>query len=123
MAIYYKPVSDNEDLKILAVLIFALTSYYEQLKDYNNLRNASLESISHFFDPYKGLRDGKWLQIKGWLVILDAAVKIKLSINSYTKKNKSRSSCFKNRVWPEGLELFFVRKDRYGNKKHYFSGG
>ncbi|MDP7536291.1 MAG: inorganic diphosphatase [Methylococcales bacterium] len=76
----------GRDPKILAVPIAALTSYYNKIKDFNDLPKASLDTISHFFEHYKDLEEGKWVRIDGWLGQNSAADEINLSIQSYNKQ-------------------------------------
>jgi len=57
----------GKDPKILAVPIVSLTSYYNQVNDFHDLPRASLDTISHFFEHYKDLEEGKWVRIDGWL--------------------------------------------------------
>jgi len=78
----------GRDPKILAVPIAALTSYYNKIKDVNDLPKASLDMISHFFEHYKDLEEGKWVRIDGWLGQDFAAAEINVSIQSYNKQQQ-----------------------------------
>ena len=78
----------GRDPKILAVPIAALTSYYNKIKDANDLPKASLDMISHFFEHYKDLEEGKWVRIDGWLGQDFAAAEINVSIQSYIKQQQ-----------------------------------
>jgi inorganic pyrophosphatase len=78
----------GRDPKILAVPIAALTSYYNKIKDVNDLPKASLDMISHFFEHYKDLEEGKWVRIDGWLGQGFAAAEINVSIQSYNKQQQ-----------------------------------
>ena len=78
----------GRDPKILAVPIAALTSYYNKIKDVNDLPKASLDMISHFFEHYKDLEEGKWVRIDGWLGQDFAAAEINVSIQSYIKQQQ-----------------------------------
>jgi inorganic pyrophosphatase len=78
----------GRDPKILAVPIAALTSYYNKIKDVNDLPKASLDMISHFFEHYKDLEEGKWDRIDGWVGQDFAAAEINVSIQSYNKQQQ-----------------------------------
>jgi len=78
----------GKDPKILAVPIASLTSYYNQVKDFHDLPQGSLDTISHFFEHYKDLEEGKWVRIDGWLDQVHAVAEINSSINSYHQQNK-----------------------------------
>ncbi len=78
----------GKDPKILAVPIASLTSYYNQVKDFHDLPQAALDTISHFFEHYKDLEEGKWVRIDGWLGQVDAVAEINSSINLYHQQNK-----------------------------------
>jgi len=69
----------GEDEKIIAVPIEKITGLYRHVKDYTDLPEPTLDQIAHFFDHYKDLERGKWVDIQGWggveearQVILDA---------------------------------------------------
>lgn len=51
------------DEKILAVPHNKLTSYYDKVKDLNDLPDILLERIKHFFEHYKDLEPNKWVKI------------------------------------------------------------
>lgn len=61
-------MEDNagQDEKIIAVPSKALTARYDHVQDYSDLPEISLQQIEHFFDHYKDLEPGKWVQIGGW---------------------------------------------------------
>lgn len=54
------------DAKLIAVPITKLCKSYESIKSYNDLPEALLKSIEHFFKHYKDLEEGKWVKIDGW---------------------------------------------------------
>ncbi|HHZ68694.1 MAG TPA: inorganic diphosphatase [Methylococcaceae bacterium] len=78
----------GKDPKILAVPIVSLTSYYNQVNDFHDLPRASLDTISHFFEHYKDLEEGKWVRIDGWLGREHAVEEINSSISAYNQQNK-----------------------------------
>lgn len=54
------------DAKILAVPIDKLTTYYQHVNTFRDLPKELLDRIAHFFDHYKDLEPGKWVNIRGW---------------------------------------------------------
>lgn len=56
----------GDDHKILAVPITPICPLYDQVKNYQDIPKAHLDSIEHFFGHYKDLCPGKWVELKGW---------------------------------------------------------
>ena len=56
----------GEDGKVLAVPIDKTCSLYTQWQKPEDLNPLRLRTISHFFEHYKDLEDGKWVKIEGW---------------------------------------------------------
>ena len=56
----------GEDGKILAVPITKLTAMYSGVDGIEDMPQALLAQISHFFEHYKDLESGKWVKITGW---------------------------------------------------------
>jgi len=54
------------DEKIVAVPSTKLTRRYENVYDVSDLPKITLEQISHFFEHYKDLEDGKWVEVDRW---------------------------------------------------------
>ncbi|MGH8432407.1 MAG: inorganic diphosphatase [Solimonas sp.] len=54
------------DEKIVAVPVPKLTRRYENVHDYTDLPEITLQQIQHFFEHYKDLETGKWVKVKGW---------------------------------------------------------
>jgi inorganic pyrophosphatase len=54
------------DSKLLAVPITKTTKIYEKVLSYRDLPEIQLRQISHFFEHYKDLEDGKWVRVDGW---------------------------------------------------------
>ena len=71
-------MEDNagEDEKILAVPSHALTKRYDHVLEYTDLPDITIQQVKHFFEHYKDLEPGKWVQISGWLGADDAKKKI-----------------------------------------------
>ncbi len=61
-------MEDNagQDEKIIAVPSPHITKRYENVHDYTDLPQISLDQIAHFFQHYKDLEPGKWVKISGW---------------------------------------------------------
>ncbi|MGA0926154.1 MAG: inorganic diphosphatase [Burkholderiaceae bacterium] len=54
------------DGKVLAVPIDKILSIYTQWQKPEDLNPMRLKTISHFFEHYKDLEQGKWVKILGW---------------------------------------------------------
>ncbi len=71
------------DAKILAVPITKLSKRYQDVKDHTDISEDTLNQISHFFEHYKDLEEGKWVRIDGWAGIDEAKKEILDSIKNY----------------------------------------
>jgi inorganic pyrophosphatase len=56
----------GEDGKVLAVPTDKILSIYIQWQKPEDLNPLRLKTIAHFFEHYKDLEEGKWVQINGW---------------------------------------------------------
>ncbi len=56
----------GEDDKIVAVPIDEITGLYRHVANASDLDSMIRDQIAHFFDHYKDLEQGKWVDIKGW---------------------------------------------------------
>jgi len=56
----------GEDEKLLAVPSSWLTKRYDNVQNYSDLPDITLQQIKHFFENYKDLEDGKWVKVLGW---------------------------------------------------------
>jgi len=54
------------DEKILAVPVPKLTKRYQNVHNYTDLPQITLDQIQHFFEHYKDLEPGKWVRLLGW---------------------------------------------------------
>ncbi|HTY50606.1 MAG TPA: inorganic diphosphatase [Steroidobacteraceae bacterium] len=54
------------DEKIVAVPVPRLTRRYEQVHNYTDLPEITRQQVQHFFEHYKDLEAGKWVQVLGW---------------------------------------------------------
>ena len=55
------------DEKILAVPVDDLHPFYAGIREHTDLPEILLQQISHFFEHYKDLEEGKWTKIGGWV--------------------------------------------------------
>ncbi|MFA7263337.1 MAG: inorganic diphosphatase [Caulobacter sp.] len=54
------------DEKLIAVPSSHLTARYDNVRNYTDLPQITLDQIEHFFTHYKDLEPGKWVKVKGW---------------------------------------------------------
>jgi inorganic pyrophosphatase len=54
------------DNKLLAVPVNRILSLYTQWTQPEDLNPLRLKTITHFFEHYKDLEDGKWVKVLGW---------------------------------------------------------
>lgn len=71
------------DAKILAVPVDKLTGRYRHIQSFEDVPPSLLNSISHFFEHYKDLEEGKWVKIDGWQCVADAKKEIVDSIERF----------------------------------------
>ena len=57
----------GKDEKILAVPVDRLHPYYSQVRSHEDLPRILLDQIAHFFQHYKDLEKGKWVEITRWV--------------------------------------------------------
>ena len=74
------------DEKLIAVPVSRLTRRYDQVADYTDLPEITLQQIQHFFEHYKDLEPGKWVKITRWGSADDAHKLILESIARAKKK-------------------------------------
>jgi inorganic pyrophosphatase len=60
------------DEKVIAVPSTRLTRRYENVIDITDLPQITLDQISHFFEHYKDLEGGKWVEVERWGGVDDA---------------------------------------------------
>jgi len=73
------------DEKIIAVPVPKLTKRYENVHNYTDLPQITLDQIQHFFEHYKDLEPGKWVKLAGW----GDAAKAKELINEAIERAKA----------------------------------
>jgi inorganic pyrophosphatase len=71
------------DEKIIAVPVTRLTRRYEQVQNYTDLPQITLQQVQHFFQHYKDLESSKWVRMLGWADAAEARRLITLSMERY----------------------------------------
>jgi inorganic pyrophosphatase len=71
------------DAKILAVPVNKLTKIYQHITKPEDLGQALLNTIEHFFTHYKDLEEGKWVKIEGWAGLEAARKEIQDGVQRY----------------------------------------
>ncbi len=56
----------GQDEKIIAVPTDKLTLRYQKVTDYTDLPEIAIQKIQHFFEHYKDLEQGKWVELEKW---------------------------------------------------------
>lgn len=56
----------GEDAKILAVPVKKISPMNAHINDIDDVPELLLKRISHFFEHYKDLEEGKWVKVEGW---------------------------------------------------------
>lgn len=75
------------DEKIIAVPVPKLTKRYENVRNYTDLPQITLDQIQHFFEHYKDLEPGKWVKLLGWG---DAAKAKQLIVEAMERAKKAK---------------------------------
>ena len=60
------------DEKILTVPATRLHPFFSDVDSYEDLPPILIQQIKHFFEHYKDLEEGKWVNVKGWGTRADA---------------------------------------------------
>jgi len=69
------------DEKLIAVPSPHVSAMYKDVHELEDLPSLLVQQISHFFERYKDLEDGKWVKVEGW----DGAAKGKAAIEAAIK--------------------------------------
>jgi len=77
------------DRKIVAVPNEKIDPRFSNIKDIEDLPQAILDQIKHFFEHYKELEPGKWVKVKEWKGVKDAKNIIKEAIERHKSKNQN----------------------------------
>ncbi|WKJ89897.1 inorganic diphosphatase [Methylomonas montana] len=78
------------DPKLLAVPMPRLTPFYNHVTDYQDMQPDKLAKITHFFQHYKDLEEGKWVSVEGWGGLEEARQEIIDSVGRYKSSHSSR---------------------------------
>jgi inorganic pyrophosphatase len=71
------------DAKVLAVPIDKVLPIYTHWQKPEDINPMRLKAITHFFEHYKDLEDGKWVKVKGWAGPEAAKAEITAGIAAY----------------------------------------
>lgn len=71
------------DAKLLAVPLKKLTNIYDKVQSPEDLGQALLAMIEHFFMHYKDLEAGKWVKVNGWEGAAAAQKEIEESVKRF----------------------------------------
>ena len=66
----------GDDAKVLALPIKKQCSVYKNWDSVDDVPPMLLDQISHFFEHYKDLDEGKWVRVDGWSHLEDAKKEI-----------------------------------------------
>ena len=77
----------GQDGKVLAVPTNKILSLYSRWSKPEDLNPLRLKTISHFFEHYKDLEEGKWVKVLGWEGVESAHKEIMDGIANYNKEN------------------------------------
>ena len=73
------------DAKVLAVPGDKLSTRYRNVNSPDDVTPELLAAITHFFEHYEDLEEGKWVKVKGWQDATAAKQEIIASIERYTE--------------------------------------
>jgi len=76
------------DGKLLAVPISKILKMYDGWKSVEDINPQRLKAISHFFEHYKDLEEGKWVKVLGWEAVQAAHKELLDGIENYRKTDK-----------------------------------
>ncbi len=74
------------DTKIIAVPVSKLDKTFDNIKSVNDLPEAVLNKIKHFFEHYKELEPGKWVEVKSFKGVEEALKDIENSIKRFSEQ-------------------------------------
>ena len=71
------------DAKVLAVPIDKILPIYTHWQKPEDINQMRLKAIQHFFEHYKDLEAGKWVQVQGWVGAAEAKAEIAAGVQRY----------------------------------------
>ncbi|RMD80632.1 MAG: inorganic diphosphatase [Gammaproteobacteria bacterium] len=71
------------DAKVIAVPVDKLSPMYSDCRSPQDLPQALLDQVAHFFEHYKDLEPGKWVKVEGWVGPEEARAEIEASVRRY----------------------------------------
>jgi inorganic pyrophosphatase len=77
----------GEDAKILAVPTEKISQMNKKIQKLDDVPELLLRRITHFFEHYKDLEDGKWVKVDGWEDEASARREILESVERYNNQN------------------------------------
>lgn len=77
------------DGKVLAVPVDRVSSMYRRWQKIEDVNAMRLQAITHFFEHYKDLEEGKWVKILGWVGPEEAMKEVSDGVANYNKANKA----------------------------------
>ena len=69
--------------RYLAVPVDKLCKSYRSVESFRDISGDILNRISHFFEHYKDLDEGKWVRVDGWYGLDEAKKEIMDSVQMY----------------------------------------
>lgn len=76
------------DQKILAVPISKISNLYQHVNGPKDLPEPLLKQLSHFFEHYKDLEEGKWVKVQGWVGTDEAKAEISAAVERFNSAPK-----------------------------------
>jgi len=77
------------DGKVLAVPTTKILKSYAHIQSLDDVEPGKLKAISHFFEHYKDLEEGKWVKVLGWEGIEAAHKEIMDGVANHDKKQQA----------------------------------
>lgn len=76
---------EGDDAKVVAVPVVKVDPSFSNVKDMDSVPQYIQDQIKHFFEHYKELEKGKYVQVKGWANKEAARKKISEAMKTYKK--------------------------------------
>ncbi len=78
----------GDDTKLIAVPIDRLTPLYRHVRTTKDLPPTLVSQIAHFFQHYKDLEPGKWVEVVGWRGPAEARREIRAGVANYRRATR-----------------------------------